>query len=349
MEYKGVNYIYNVLEMGEIMGILTTAIKIKEMDLNNRLVLPPMASGKSTSNGGVTEELCSYYDEITRGGYFGLVIVEHSFVNEEGRAGQKQMSIAQNSDIEGLSRLVSIIKKNGPVVMAQLNHAGGVCARSTCETPISSSPVKSPRAVADALLPREMTQEDIDQVIRDFASAARRAKEAGFDGVEIHSAHGYLLNQFYSPLINHRTDVYSGSDIKGRIKLHLEIIKAVREAVGKEYLLALRLGACDYMEGGTRIEDSIFAAKEFEKAGVDILDISGGFCGFINPFVEEEGYFSELTERIKQHISIPVILTGGIIKGSTGEELLQQNKADLIGVGRAILKDLRWAAKMNLC
>ena len=179
----------------------------------------------------------------------------------------------------------------------------------------------------------------------DFTKAALRAKKAGFDGVEIHSAHGYLLNQFYSPLMNKRKDEYTGDTINGRIKLHLEIIHAIREVVGNDYPLALRLGACDYMTDGSTIKDSIFAAREFEKAGIDFMDISGGFCGYINPTSHKQGYFDELSKAIKDNVSIPVILTGGIVDVETAEILLEQKKADLIGVGRSILKDSKWAEK----
>ena len=147
-------------------------------------------------------------------------------------------------------------------------------------------------------------------MVRDFVSAALRAKTAGFDGVEIHSAHRYLLNQFYSPLTNKRTDEYSGNTLEGRLRLHLEIIQAIAEAVGKDYPLAIRLGACDYMDGGTTLEDSIRDAKYLEAAGIDLLDISGGLCGTARPGHPEPGYFSELSQGIKENVSIPVMVTG---------------------------------------
>jgi len=175
-----------------------------------------------------------------------------------------------------------------------------------------------------------------------FRAAALRAKTAGFDGVEIHSAHGYLLNQFLSPLSNKRTDEYGG-DILGRIRIHLEVIKAVREEVGDNFPILLRMGACDYREGGTSIEDSTAAAKAFEEAGVDILDISGGFCGYVNPTDNGQGYFSALTEAMKSTVSIPAILTGGVTNPDAAEQLLKDGKADLIGVGRAVYKDSDWA------
>lgn len=149
-------------------------------------------------------------------------------------------------------------------------------------------------------LPREMDDKEIKRIINDFTQAAIRVKKAGFDGVEIHSAHGYLLNQFYSPLTNKRTDKYSGSTLAGRIQLHLEIIKEIRKAVGDDYIIALRLGGCDYMEDGTTIEDSVLAAIEFEKAGIDLLDVSGGLCSYNHPTNKGEGYFVEIADAIKK-------------------------------------------------
>ena len=159
--------------------------------------------------------------------------------------------------------------------------------------------------------------------------------------MEIHSAHGYLLDQFLSPLTNKRTDEYGG-DINGRIKIHLEIIRAIREAVG-DFSILLRMGATDYLEGGLTIEDSKKAAFAFEQAGVDILDISGGMCRYTIPGANEPGYFSPYSMAIKEVVSIPVILTGGITKADEAEAILRDKKADLVGVGRAIYKDSDWA------
>lgn len=265
-------------------------------------------------------------------------------MSQAGKASQGQLSIASDSDVEGLRQVVAAIHQNGTKALAQINHAGAAAKKE-----VTGCEPQGPSAVAlpgpERPLAREMTQGDIDQLIADFARAAQRAKDAGFDGVELHSAHGYLLNQFYSPLTNKRADRYAGSSLDGRIQLHLEVIQAVRQAVGPQYPLALRLGACDYMEGGATLEDSLWAAREFEKAGVDLLDISGGFCMYTRPGATEQGYFSELTEAIKKNVTIPVLLTGGITDAAAAEELLAQGKADLIGVGRAILKDSDWAKR----
>ncbi|WP_343210101.1 NADH:flavin oxidoreductase [Anaerolentibacter hominis] len=326
------------------MSQLNTPISVGTTEISNRLVMPPMATALSAEDGLVTDKLCDYYDEKSCSGYIGLIITEHSYIRPDGKASPGQLSIADDSAGEGLKRLVSVMHNNGSKVFAQLNHAGGSTSKEISGYPIiSASSVPAPRGKAPDEVPHSMTVEEIEEVITAFAAAAMRAKKAGFDGVEIHSAHGYLLNQFYSPLTNKRTDEYSGCTIEGRIKFHLQVIKAVREAVGNDYPVALRLGACDYRDGGSTIEDSVKAAEAFEKAGIDLIDISGGHCGYIRPDTSEPGYFSEITEAIKDKISIPVILTGGIVEAESAEQMLRENKADMIGVCRAILKDSAWA------
>lgn len=335
------------------MKILNTSIKIRDIELKNRLVMPPMAISKASDTGEATSKTLNYYDEKSYGGYIGLIIAEHSYVSQEGKASKGQLSISKDSDVSGLEKIVSLVHKNGTKIMAQINHAG---AATTYETTgleqFSASAVRMPKGSLTApkgnltgTFPSEMDAADIKKVTYDFTKAAVRAQKAGFDGVEIHSAHGYLLNQFYSPLMNQRTDQYTGSTIDGRIRLHLEIIQSIRTAVGEDYPIALRLGTCDYMPGGSTIEDSIYAVKAFEKAGIDLIDITGGFCGYINPNSRKQGYFDELSKAIKDNVSIPVILTGGITDAKEAETLLEQEKADLIGVGRAILRDSNWAKK----
>lgn len=334
---------------GLSMSLLGMPIKIGTLDVPNRLVLPPIATSKSQENGEITDELCQYYAEKSAGGHIGLLITEHSYISPEGKAGKGQMSIAKDSDIAGLERLVSTIHQANTKTFAQINHAG---ARAKQEIigclPKSASSIDHPKFAKNESLPLEMTYDDIQKVIADFAAAAIRAKKAGYDGVEIHAAHAYLLTQFYSPLTNKREDQYNGYSIEGRIKLHLEIIHAVREVVGSDFPIAIRLGASDHATGGTTIEDSLLAVKAFEKAGIDLLDISGGFSSYVNPNSTEQGYFSDMTEAIKRNVEIPVILTGGIVEASVAEKLLREEKADMIGVGRAIFKDSNWAKQAFL-
>jgi 2,4-dienoyl-CoA reductase-like NADH-dependent reductase (Old Yellow Enzyme family) len=269
-----------------------------------------------------------------------MIIIEHSFISKEGKASDQQLSVAEDSVTESLRELANVIHNNGSKAVMQINHAGSAASKEvTGGEPVGPSAVANPRR---GNIPKELSKDEIRNIVDDFRNAAKRVKEAGFDGVEIHSAHGYLLNQFFSPLSNKRSDEYGGN-IRNRIRIHLEVIKAVREAVGEDFPVLLRLGASDYMEGGSTIEDSKVAAQAFERAGINILDISGGFNGYNVPGAIEQGYFSPLAEAIKQVVSIPVILTGGITEVQSAERLLTEEKADLIGVGRAIYKDSKWA------
>lgn len=322
------------------MSYLLEPLKLNKLVLKNRLIFPPMATYKSQQNGMVSEQLLDYYDRRSRGGYISLIIIEHSFISKQGKANERQLSAADDNVIEGLKKLAVIIHKNGSKTIMQINHAGSAAHKDIIGcTPVGPSAVSNP---CKGDIPRELTHSEIENIVESFKLAALRVKKAGFDGVEIHSAHGYILNQFLSPLTNKRTDEYGG-DILGRIKIHLEIIKAVRQVVGEDFPIFLRLGASDYMEGGTTIEDSKIAAGEFERAGVDVLDISGGFCRYTLPGITEPGYFSPLSEAVKSVVSIPVILTGGITRPDDAERLLSERKADLIGVGRAIYRDSKWA------
>lgn len=325
------------------MAYLKQALETNKLNLKNRLVMPPMATAKAESDGRVSESVLDYYDEKSKGGYIGLIIIEHSFITKQGKASNNQLSIAEDSLVEKLKALSELIHKNGSKAVMQINHAG-----SAASSEVTGLEVVGPSAVHhlwkknQSQLPRELTREEIKNIVEEFKAAALRVKKAGFDGVEIHSAHGYLLSQFLSPLSNKRTDEYGG-DIYGRSRIHIEVIKAVREAVGEDFPILLRLGASDYTEGGLTLGDSKLAVKEFEKAGVDILDISGGFCGYNVPGEHKYGTFTEDAYEIKKLVSIPVIVAGGVTTPELAEEIISSGKADLLGVARAILKDSNWA------
>lgn len=324
------------------MRNLLQPLTIKNITLQNRLIMPPLATEKSSAEGKVSKALLDFYKEKSEGGLVSLFIIEHSYVRKDGKASAYQLSVAENSDVSGLKELSAAIHRNGSKAVMQINHAGSAASADiTGSQPVGPSAAANPRKGGT---PRALTQQEISGIVTAFADAARRVKEAGFDGVEIHSAHGYLLNQFYSPLTNKRVDAYGG-DVFGRIQIHLEVIAAARKAVGEDYPILLRLGASDYAQGGSTIMDSQAAAKAFEQAGVNVIDVSGGFCGYTVPGNDGYGYFSPLSFAIKEAIALPVILTGGITKAQEAEDLLLRGAADLIGVGRAILKDSQWAKK----
>lgn len=323
------------------MNYLNKPLDTGKLLLKNRLIMPPMATAKSGIDGRISKDILDYYDEKSRGGYISLIIIEHSFVSHQGKASNNQMSIAQESMVEDLRKLAEVIHKNGCKTIMQINHAG-----SAANAEVTGMEIVGPSAVPNpfgtGMTPKELQKNEIKTIVNEFKEAVLRVKNAGFDGVEIHSAHGYLLNQFLSPITNKRQDEYGG-DITGRIKIHRDIVKSVREAVGESFPIFMRLGASDYMDGGLTTEDSKLAAQQLEKAGVDVLDISGGLCRYTIPGINEEGYFTLLSKAIKEVVSIPVIVTGGIIHAKTADDILSRGEADLIGVGRAIYKDSDWA------
>ena len=315
--------------------MLEQEILIGELTVPNRLVMPPMQTNK-TADGRVTDELAAYYRERAVGSRPGIIITEHSCILPDARAAAKQLMIASDDMIPGHRRLTDAIHEGGCRAFVQLNHAGS----NGIGTPVSASNVNIP---LKKLLkrPKELTTEEIRSVEEAFAAAALRAVKAGYDGVEIHCAHGYLLDQFWSPITNKRKDEYGGST-ENRLRFLTETVNAVRQAVGGDVPIAVRLGGADYLPGGNKEADAVKAAVILEKAGVDLLDISGGMCFYMRPGHSEPGYFSSMTEKIKAETSVPVILTGGIKKPGDAELLLARGKADLIGVGRALLKNALW-------
>lgn len=322
------------------MTMLNTPLAAGIMTFKNRLIYPPITIAKASPDGMITEDSLAYYQEKMRDGSFSLAIVEHCYITREGKASRGQVSIADDSTVPGLAKLARIIKGAGTKAVVQINHAGSCTEPQITGMDLKGpSPVQNPRQGG---VPQEMTKGHLAGVISAFAAAARRGKEAGYDGVEIHSAHSYLLNQFYSPLTNQRTDEYGGS-LENRLRLHLEVIRAVRKEVGRDYPLFLRLGACDHLPGGNTVKEAVQAAKLIEQAGVDILDISGGMCGYINPEKEQAGYFAEESKAIRSAVSIPVITTGGVTQPEEAEALLKDRAGDLIGVGRIVMKDSHWA------
>ncbi|MCD8014678.1 MAG: NADH:flavin oxidoreductase [Lachnospiraceae bacterium] len=291
---------------------LEDRINIGTLELNNRLVMPPMATWKMNGN-GIPQDLIDYY--AARAGRIGLIVTEFAYISPEGMTRAGQLSLSRNEDIPEMAKLAAAIHTKGRTkIFAQINHAGAAAGYE----------VKG--------------SDDIQRIIKAFADAAVRVKKAGFDGVEIHAAHGYLLNQFYSPLTNHRKDAYSADTLEGRTRLSKEVVEAVRAAVGNGFPISIRFGSCDYQEGGSTIEEAGIAARIYETAGADMISVTGGMNGFMVKGVSTPGWFSPLSAEVRKNVGIPVLLTGGIRTRETADELLQRGAADLIGIGRPILK-----------
>lgn len=322
------------------MPTLTSPLTVSRLTLPRRLVLAPMASAKATEEGLVTDALIDFYRARTEDGALGLVILEHACVLPRGQAKARQLSIARDDTVPGLRRLTEAVHRSGTPIFAQINYAGSF---SDGTDRLSASAVVNPRRPGGPL-PRAITLAELEEVVSAFAAAAVRAMEAGFDGVEIHAAHGYLLSQFLSPLTNRRTDGYGGP-LENRLRLHREVIGAVRHALGPDFPLALRLGACDDLPGGLTGEEGVRAGLLLAAEGIDLLDISGGMSGYVRPGNARPGYFGDITADLRGRTQVPVLLTGGVTAGAQAEALLREGRADLIGVGRPFLRDARWAAR----
>ena len=316
------------------MPSLSDPLKINGVTLRNRIVMPPMNTELATEKGSVTARLIDHYVKHSR--QLGLVIVEHSYVSQEGKLSKKQLGIHDDRLVGGLKKLVEAIHETGTPVLIQINHAG-----RRCTAEITGTQAVAPSRTKDA---RALKITEIEALAETFAAAAKRAYKAGFDGVEIHGAHGFLLNQFYSPLTNKRKDDY-GRTLNNRMRFPLEVVERVKEEV-KGKLLFYRLGADDLDPEGTRISDSKKFAVKLEEAGVDAIDVSGGICGSRPEKLQgKQGYFIPQAQKIKAVVQVPVIGVGGITKATYADSIVRHGKVDLVGVCRGLVKNPNWAAE----
>lgn len=302
--------------------------------LRNRIVLPPMQTGRASFEGAVTSRLINFY--VRRSAHLGLPIVEHSYVSPTGKIGPKQLSIHDDSSISGFEKLANALHEVGAPAVVQISHAGGVTNKRVIGTePACPSPREKSRMLEIS---------EIYGIADEFALAAERAVKAGFDGVELHGAHGYLLNQFFSPLFNRREDEFGGS-LEKRMRFPLLVAEKVHKRLDGRLLL-YRLGSDDLAPHGTHIEDSVVFASRLEASGVDILDVSGGMCGSEPKQLRQiKGYFVPQASEIKKAVNVPVIGVGGITEAEYADKLVCEGKVDLVAVGRAFWSDSQWAEK----
>ncbi len=323
---------------------LISPLTVGNLTLKNRLVVVPMESARATTDGFATDALLDRLSTLAQSGRVALVETSHHYVSPEGQATARQTSATTDKTLDSLAREAEAIHKAGSLAFAQLSHAGSAASHAICgRDPIAPSATLCPGAKVGHPLPRPMTTRDIARVTEDFALAAHRAHTAGFDGIELHAAHGYLLDQFLSPLTNQRSDAYGPQSIESRTRFLLDVIAAVRQAVGRDFALSVRLGACDYLPGGTTIDDGVQMARLLEAASVDLISISGGMCYYRRIDTEEPGWFADASTAVRQAVSIPVLLAGGIRRSAEAEALLAQGACDLAGVGRSIANNPRWA------
>ncbi len=322
-------------------------ITINGMTVRNRIVVPPMDTGYGSTEHEVTEQLIAYHRRRAEGG-IGLIIVEYTSVDPGGRCVPTQIGLYDDSQIPGFQRLTAAVHEHGAKIAVQLHH-GGVRAKPE----YSGGFIVAPSAIPDAgvgVVPHALNIPEIQKLVEAFGQAARRAKEAGADAVEIHGAHGYLINQFLSPAFNRREDEYGGTFDK-RLRFALEVVQRVRELVGPDFPVGFRIIGDELPLGvGLRLQDTVRICTRLEEAGIDLLHVSIGNVGpslgrVVAPAAIDWGFNVYAAAAVKRAVSVPVIAVGRITDVRLAEQIVRDGHADLVAMGRASLADPELARK----
>ncbi len=326
------------------MSKLFESTEINGMKLANRFVRSATWEGMANPDGSVTPLLIDLMAQLAKG-RVGLIISSHAYVKPEGQAGSRQLGIYKDELVKGLKKMTRAVHEQGGRIVLQIAHSG--CSANPSIT--GQDPLGPSNLEGFSKTPcREMTVQDIREVVEAFGLAAQRAKDAGFDGVQVHSAHGYLMNQFISPLFNKRTDDYGGS-VENRSRALREVIQRVRSVVGTGYPVLIKLNSEDYLEGGLTLEDSLKIGAMAQKEGVDALELSGGTLrsGKLTPSragiasEDKEAYFQEAARAFKKVLEIPLILVGGIRSFTVADRIIDQGVADYISMSRPFIREPR--------
>ena len=319
--------------------------------IRNRLAMSQLTMNYATEEGFVTQKLIRYYLERARGGA-GLILVEGTFFSPEGRGYKNQLGLSSPDHVKGLRQLTDAVHgvPDAPKIFLQLHHAGW-----RASSKLNGLPTVGPSALAPypgAEVARALSQEEIKNLVEAHIVAAARAKEAGFDGVDYHCAHGYLIPSFLSPLSNPRTDEYGG-DLAGRTRFLLEIVRGTKERLGRDFPVTIKISGDEYIEGGLGIQEMIQIARMAERAGIDGIQVSAGTVGGKKaedlseahkvlrtmPMMTNPGCLVPLAEEMKKALRVPVITVGRINHPALAEDIIAKGQADLVAMGRALLAD----------
>ena len=335
------------------MAKLFEPLKIRELEIRNRIFIPAMCQYSCENQDGVVNEWHLVHLGARATGGAGMIIAEASGVTPEGRISPWCPGIWNYEQVAAWARVNEYIHSQGAKSAIQLAHAGrkGSTYRDWSgkgSVPIEKGGWQTISSTSDAFdgyePPRELTTEEVHELVQDFAAAAKNAVLAGFDAVEVHAAHGYLIHQFLSPITNKRTDEFGGS-LENRARLVLEIVKAIRAEVGELLPIFVRFSATDYREDGWDVEQTIQVAKWCADLGADLFDISsGGLITGVN-IPSGPGYQVPLAEKVADQVSQPVGAVGQITSAQQAEDILQNDNVDIVLIGRASLRDPYWALR----
>jgi 2,4-dienoyl-CoA reductase-like NADH-dependent reductase (Old Yellow Enzyme family) len=320
-------------------------IKIKNLKLPNRVMRSATWDGSADEGGGVTDESIKIYQELARGD-IGLIVTGYAFVSHPlGQANPGQYGIYSDNLIPGWKRLVKTVHQAGKSKIAmQIVHAG-INSRYLVEKGYNLLAVSKMSELKR--LHHEMTEEEIKGIIDDFAKAAVRVREAGFDAVQLHGAHGYLMSQFVSPIYNQRTDRWGGTPAKRR-RFHIEVIRKIRKAVGDDYPVMIKFGAHDDQEGGMPLSEGLEICRQMEKAGIDCIEVSRGVG--TESVVRSKGkidraIFRENAAAVKKAVHVPVAVVNGIRNLETAEGMIASNDADMVSLSRPFIREPRLVSR----
>jgi 2,4-dienoyl-CoA reductase-like NADH-dependent reductase (Old Yellow Enzyme family) len=326
------------------MTELFEAIEINGMRLKNRSVRSATWTGMAEPDGRYSKKLMRLTTDLAKG-EVGLIITGFAYVLSNGKALAGQAGIHNDAMIPRLKEATKKVHKAGGKICMQIVHAGA----QTLIRETKDQPIWGPSPVLNKIFqktPKAMSQREIGDTVRAFGRAAERVKKAGFDAVEIHGAHGYLVSQFLSPATNKRTDKYGGS-LANRARFLFQIYRAVRKAVGKDFPVLIKLNCKDFVRGGLKDTDALSVAKQLDKMGIDAIEVSGGVpaAGDLGPArlkirkASDEAYFLSIANRIKKQVSVPIVLVGGIRSFKTINDILKSGKADLISMARPFIRE----------
>ena len=323
------------------MTLLFTPNRIGSLLIPNRIVRSATAERMADGEGCPFPQLKELYQELARGGV-GLIITGHMYVHPAGKAHAEMTGIYKDELIPDLAKLAEAVHDLNGRIVVQINHAGMNAKAEVVPEAFAPSAIEAPFLARPA---REITPQEIDTAIQAYADAARRCQEAGFDGVQIHAAHGYLISQFLSPFVNRRTDEWGGTSEK-RMRFLREVCAAIRGQVGDEYPVLIKLGMMDGVEGGLSAEDGAQVVAALVEMGIDALEISGGIGGEKNLNVRkgirseaEEAYFLPLARQARPRTQLPILLVGGFRSRSVMEQVLADGDADFISLCRPLISE----------
>lgn len=322
-------------------------LTIRRMTMKNRIMMTPMGTNYGEQSGEMSFLHINYYEQRARGGT-GLIMVENANVDYPlGSNGTTQLRIDHDNYLPRLFKLTETVHKHGACIGIQINHAGASAQSARTQMqPVSASDIPSK---AGGEIPRPLEKEEILQIVKKYGQAAKRAQAAGFDTVEIHAGHSYLISQFLSPLTNHRTDEFGGS-AENRARFARMVLEEVRAQVGPHFPIFVRISADEFLEGGNTLEDTLDYLQYFQEEA-DVIDVSAGLNSSIQYQIDAnylpDGWRSYMAKAVKERYGKPCVTTGNIRNPQVAEDILAKGDADIIGMGRGLIADPDWVNKVD--